>query len=147
MEKLSTESGSIKASCHCGAISVRAPSKPTSINECQCTICRRYGGAWAYYNTNDVEITMRNESSVRKYCWGNEAIEYCFCGVCCCVCYWYPKTLPERPEGGFKMGINTRMMDPRDLSTINREINLEVLFFPLNSKEAAHREDLATYCS
>lgn len=63
------------------------------------------------------------------------------------MCYGYPKTLPERSEGGYKIGLNTRVMDPAELATVNREINYEALFEPLDPKDAAHPEDLAKYCS
>lgn len=26
--------------------------------------------------------------------------------------YWYPIALPELAQGGYKMGVNTRMMEP-----------------------------------
>lgn len=46
--------------------------------------------------------------------------------------HWFPLRLPERPEGGFKIGINTRMMDPGELVGVNREINYDALGKVLN---------------
>lgn len=147
MEKLSISEAPIKAACHCGAITVTAPRKPDEINECQCTICRRYGAAWAYYNTKDVDVEIKEGSLMKKYVWGDRQISFNFCETCGCMCYWYPyaSDRPERREGGFKMGVNTRMMDPAELRDINRIVTNDVIFEPIKAKEAAHVEDRAKY--
>ena len=106
MDKLTVSSEPIKATCHCGAITVTVPGKPkTPINECQCTICRRYGAAWAYYNTNDVKIEKKEGSSTRRYVWNDREIEFTWCENCGCVMYWYPV---EVSTGDEEMGVNTR---------------------------------------
>lgn len=143
-ERKATTDTSIKASCHCGGVIVTVPRKPKSINECQCTLCRRYAAAWAYYNTKEVDIITLN---IKKYRWGDKQIDFCFCGDCGCMCYWYPVDMPEEPEGGYKMGVNTRIMDPNKIAMVNREIDFDTLREPLKSKETAHHEDQAKYCS
>jgi hypothetical protein len=34
------------ASCHCGAVLLEIARKPRQLTECNCSICRRYGGLW-----------------------------------------------------------------------------------------------------
>lgn len=46
----------LTTTCHCGRISVEMPSPPTIVNECQCSICYRYGAMWAYYSQEDVNV-------------------------------------------------------------------------------------------
>ena len=126
MEKSSTSSKPIKATCHCGAITATVPGTPKSpINECQCTICRRYGAAWAYYNTTEVDIQHEEGSSTRKYLWNARKIEFHFCETCGCVMCWWPV---EISEGGSPCGINSRMMDPDAIKYVNREVDFEALF-------------------
>lgn len=125
VEELSVSEIPIKATCHCGAISATVPGNPKYINECQCTICRRYGAAWAYYQTTEVVIRKEQDSTTSKYIWGDRGIEFHWCNVCGCMIYWWPI---EIPEGGYKMGINSRMMDPEVLINVTREINYEALF-------------------
>ncbi|KXL51202.1 hypothetical protein M433DRAFT_73388 [Acidomyces richmondensis BFW] len=130
---------SVKATCHCGAVTIQTPSRPREINECQCTICRRYGAAWAYYDPNEIRISVASGSPTKKYVWGDREIEFHFCSVCGCVTHW--KSVQESRE----MGVNTRMMDPDEVRTVSRRISYEVLSTPLKSKETAHVEDKAKY--
>jgi hypothetical protein len=138
-------SSSITATCHCGAITITAPHKPTKINECQCTICRRYAAAWGYYNSKEVTIEKREGSSTGEYVWGDRDHGFHFCISCGCVTHWYPVPSRKEPAEGFKMGINTRMMNPADLWNVNREVDYDALKMPLGKKEDAHAEDLASY--
>lgn len=135
----------MKATCHCGAITITVPRKPESVNECKCTICRRYAAAWAYYNTKEVTVSAKPGSKTNKYVWGDRIVEFHFCEVDGNLTHWWPADLSELPEGVYKMGVNTNMMDPDELKYINREINVEMIFQPQKSKDAAHREDKASY--
>jgi hypothetical protein len=40
----------LTGSCHCGAIKVKVASKPRQLTSCNCSICRRYGTLWGYYD-------------------------------------------------------------------------------------------------
>ena len=40
----------IEATCHCGAVRLKAPHPPQSVTDCNCSICRLLGVLWAYYN-------------------------------------------------------------------------------------------------
>ena len=121
----STPDVTIQATCHCGAISVTAPRLPKYINECQCTICRRYGAAWIYYNTQEVVIRKKQGSATCKYVWGGKELEFHWCSNCGCIMYWWPV---EVPGGGNQMGINSRMMDPDVLKNVTRKIDYDALF-------------------
>lgn len=129
----------LEATCHCGAVTIQTPDKPSEINECQCTLCRRYGVAWAYYDPETVVISVKEASPTRKYVWGDKTLEFHFCSVCGCVMYW--KSIGENDE----MGINSRMMDPDEIRHVNRKIDWDQLSIPLTSKETAHADDKAQY--
>lgn len=120
----------LKTSCHCGAIKVTAPRLPNYINECQCSICRRYGAAWAYYKFDEVKIspeveTSRHDQSTIGYFWGNRAHSFDFCSKCGSIMYWWP--INEKGEQTHEScGINTRMVnDPDDLNWVERRITYE----------------------
>jgi hypothetical protein len=75
----------LKSTCHCGAIEVIVPYPPKEINECQCTLCRRYAAAWIYYKPDEVTINKHNAGDVKKYIWGDRDISFNFCDNCGCV--------------------------------------------------------------
>ena len=119
-----------KASCHCGAIVITASRKPYNlVNECQCSICRRYGAVWAYYQKGEVEIQKNGViaanadegEGTKRYVWGNEMIAFHFCEHCGCCIYWWP--IEGRfPAGADKVGVNTRMMEPEAVYGLNRRV-------------------------
>lgn len=129
----------LKATCHCGAVTIQTPGRPSEINECQCTICRRYAAAWAYYDPKEVTISITGSSPSKQYIWGDREIEFHFCSVCGCVTHW--KSIEESSY----MGVNTRLMDPDDVRTVSRKIDHGMLSTPLKSKEIAHPDDKARY--
>ena len=55
----------IKAACHCGAVRLEADPAPTRVNDCNCSICRRYGVLWAYYGRGQVRLVPGFEASRR----------------------------------------------------------------------------------
>lgn len=75
----------LKSTCHCGAVTVIVPHQPEEINECQCTICRRYAAAWAYYKVNEIKFDMKEGAKLSQYVWGDKEISFNFCENCGCV--------------------------------------------------------------
>lgn len=126
MNHLSDPTAPIKATCHCGAITVTAPGHPDKpLNECQCTLCRRYAVAWAYYNTTEVQVDIKPGASMGKYSWGFNSASFDWCNGCGCLMFWWPL---EVPEGGKMMGLNTRMVEPDALKGVSRVVEYEGLF-------------------
>ena len=82
---MSATETSIRATCHCGAISVTVPRLPNYINVCQCTICRRYGAAWGYYSVDEVKIETKPNAATKQYIWGDRDLSFNFCDICGCV--------------------------------------------------------------
>ncbi|PCG93807.1 Glutathione-dependent formaldehyde-activating enzyme/centromere protein V [Penicillium occitanis (nom. inval.)] len=135
----------LKSTCHCGAITVIVPRQPEEINECQCTICRRYAAAWGYYKVDEVKFEIKEGAKLNKYVWGDKEKSFDSCANCGCVCYWWPFEL-KNPDGtAAQFGLNTRNMDPLEIYHVNRKIERAWLFEPINNKTAAHAEDQANY--
>lgn len=106
----------IEARCHCGKLSLQAKAAPEWVNSCNCSICRRTGGLWAYYAPADVAHDEANAAS-SKYVWGDKMLTLHFCGTCSCVTHW----TPVDPAYG-RMGVNARMMPDLDLAKIEARL-------------------------
>ena len=93
--------------CHCGNVHIKTTLFPDVVTSCNCSICRRYGALWAYYDES--QMTVRDENnSLSTYKWGKEKITFHVCGNCSCVMY---HSCLDR-DGVPRVGINSRMADP-----------------------------------
>lgn len=97
----------LTATCHCGAVEIDVPRKPRRLTSCNCSICRRHGGLWAYYPAQDVRI-RHARSAVDRYVWGDKMLALMRCATCGCVMYWQAIKNPRRS----RMGVNARNFDP-----------------------------------
>ena len=71
------------ATCHCAAVRLTCAPAPTEVTECTCSICRRYGVLWAYYEPSQVRI---EGGATEVYEW--DAIQFHRCVGCGCVTHW-----------------------------------------------------------
>ncbi|EGN96356.1 hypothetical protein SERLA73DRAFT_186072 [Serpula lacrymans var. lacrymans S7.3] len=106
----------LTATCHCKAIRIVFPPPTEPLNECLCSICRRYGALWAYYPVKDVQI-IRDQADVTDpdgiYLWGDKMCEFHRCAKCGCVTHW------EATDKSYpKMGVNARMLERVDLEAL-----------------------------
>lgn len=58
--------------------------RPRKLTACNCSICRRYGAMWAYFQRKSVKVVC-NPGELRKYIWGSGALEFYRCKSCGCV--------------------------------------------------------------
>ena len=97
----------IEASCHCGSVRICIPRTPRTLTECNCSICRRYGALWAYFNAS--EVTIKGvRTSTASYLWGDRSIRFVRCRQCGCVTHWQEA---RTPRSG-RMGVNARNLGP-----------------------------------
>lgn len=101
----------ITASCHCGQVLLEIDAAPTQVTDCNCSICRRYGVLWAYYDPAQVRIEVKN-GKTDTYVWGDRSIAFHRCSDCGCVINWSP--IPPRSQS--RMGVNARLMPLEVLS-------------------------------
>ena len=57
-------SPSLQGSCHCGAVQLTLPSLPETATRCNCSMCRRLGTVWAYFELGTVAIEGHPEHTV-----------------------------------------------------------------------------------
>jgi len=109
----------VKASCHCGAVTLRVDSPPAEVAECNCSICRRIAARWAYYHPAEVAVRDDGKALVR-YVQGDRTLALCHCSVCGCTTHWEPLPGTEVAADGPKprMGVNARLIENFDLTTV-----------------------------
>jgi hypothetical protein len=100
----------IEASCHCGAIRFEVETAPDEVTDCNCSICRRQGTLWAYYEAPQVRFAAEN-GPTDIYMWRFRMLEFHRCHTCGCVTHW------QAADRSFtRMGVNARLMAPEVLS-------------------------------
>lgn len=112
-----TELLSLHGSCHCGAVRLSLPSAPEQATTCNCSLCRRTGGIWAYYPWGSVIIKGHPENT-ESYMWGDRSLKNIRCKTCGIITHWEPVD----PQPDAKHGVNLRNFEPAvvDAVTIRR---------------------------
>ena len=100
----------IEASCHCGAVRFAVETAPEDVTDCNCSICRRSGTLWAYYQAPEVSFAAEN-GPTDIYVWGDRMLELHRCRTCGCVTHW-----SAIDPNYTRMGVNARLMAPDVLS-------------------------------
>jgi hypothetical protein len=96
--------------CHCGAVHIEVDAAPTEVTDCNCSICRRYGVLWAYYEITRVKF-VSPQLATHVYIWGNKTIEFHRCKTCGCLTHGSPVDKSES-----EMGVNGRLFAPEILA-------------------------------
>lgn len=97
----------LKGSCHCGSVQLILPSVPDNATSCNCSLCRRTGGIWAYFTLGTVSIQGHPEHT-ESYVWGDRTLLNFRCKSCGILTHWEPiESLPDS-----RHGINLRNFDP-----------------------------------
>ena len=97
----------LEGSCHCGAVRLRLPHRPERATQCNCSICRRLGALWAFYDVGTVEV-VGDPDATQDYVWGPRTLRTVRCRHCGCATHW----LPLQAEPGAKHGVNLRNFEP-----------------------------------
>jgi hypothetical protein len=96
-------------SCHCGKVRLELPRVPRSLTQCNCSICRRYGVLWAYYERRALRVSG-GKAALATYTWRNRVREYHRCKACGCVTHYEYRTR-KRADGSDTVGVNVRNVD------------------------------------
>ena len=101
----------IEASCHCGSVRFEISTKPKSVTECNCSICRRLGAQWAYYHPDEVKVICSGDATV-IYMWNDREIEFHHCRMCGCATHY--EGLGENP----RRAVNARLIAIDDVKGV-----------------------------
>ncbi len=111
----------IRAACHCGAVRIVLERAPEWVLDCNCSICRRLGGLWAYawdrLAERDLKIEfVQGADAVEAYVWGDRELGFWRCRTCGCHTH---HTLIGEPDK--IRGVNVRMCLDLDPATVRVE--------------------------
>jgi hypothetical protein len=97
----------IKAACHCGAVRFEIAEAPVWVLDCNCSICRRHGALWSYYQGERQALLLAqpDPAATAIYLWNDRAIELHHCRVCGCVTHIRGVAPPA-----LTFGVNARLM-------------------------------------
>lgn len=95
-----------------------APSRSSCLSHrpatsCNCSICRRRGAIWAYYEFGTVRVSGHPEHT-QEYIQGDRTLRTIRCATCGCVTHWEP--LDAKPAS--RHGVNLRNFEPRLLESV-----------------------------
>ena len=103
----------LTGTCHCGDVTIELPAAPDKATNCNCSLCRRIGGLWAYYEYGTVKVTGHPERT-RAYVQGDKTLRTIRCARCGCITHCEPLL----PEAGGRHGVNLRNFDPKLLDSV-----------------------------
>lgn len=104
---------SLHGTCHCGAVRLTLPHAPDTATSCNCSLCRRTAGVWAYYALGTVAIQGHPEHT-QAYLWGDRTLLNFRCRHCGIFTHWEP--LESAP--GARHGVNLRNFAPELLEAV-----------------------------
>lgn len=107
--------GHMSVTCHCKAIRITFPPPREPACECMCSICRRYGALWAYYQPDEVDIQVEGDA-MEGYVWGRKSLSFNRCKKCGCMTHY---TVVGETE--MRVAVNCRMLEREEYDTLERE--------------------------
>ena len=104
--------------CLCGAVCVTIDAAPALINDCNCSLCRKSGGAWGYFPPTSVTATGETVGFVRPDK-ASPAVEIHSCARCAVTTHWVRTEAFKAQHGVDELvGVNMRLFDPDDLKGV-----------------------------
>jgi hypothetical protein len=104
---------SLQGSCHCGAVRLTLPRAPEKATSCNCSLCRRSGAIFGYYEFGTVSVQGHPENT-EEYVWGDRTLRNVRCKTCGIVTHWEPLD----SKTGARHGVNLRNFEPRLLESV-----------------------------
>ncbi|MEO7278340.1 MAG: GFA family protein [Casimicrobium sp.] len=79
------------------------PSTPIVATDCNCSLCRRIGGPWVYFEFGTVEIVGHPEKTT-EYIQGDGTLKTIRCRTCGCTTHWEPIDVKLNSKHGVNLG-------------------------------------------
>lgn len=104
--------------CLCGAVGVTIDAKPDFIHDCNCTLCRKSGGAWGYFSASQV-LVKGATSRVKRTDKPDPAAEVHSCPACSATTHFtMAEAFTERHGPVDMVGVNMRLFSSPDLEGV-----------------------------
>lgn len=106
------------STCLCGAVQVTIETAPEFIHDCNCTLCRKTGGAWSYFGSAAVRVSGATVTTQRPDR-PSPAVDIHSCAACHVTTHFalseaFRAANPEADQ----VGVNMRLFDPDELRSI-----------------------------
>jgi len=97
----------------CQTVQLGVRGLPRQVTQCNCSVCRRYGTLWAYFQRSAVSITAPR-GALENYAVRKGGLKFVRCRTCGCVICW------DAPGKGRdqRMGVNTRLLDEARMADV-----------------------------
>jgi hypothetical protein len=94
-------------------VTLELAEKPDYLFDCDCSLCRKHGVLWGYFDPGHVSIhgTTKVYARVDRE---RPAVQIHFCGHCGCSTHWTP--MAHTPQD--RMGANMHLFAPEELAGI-----------------------------
>ena len=98
--------------CHCGRVrfEVEGPES-LAVDECNCSICRRYGYLHLIVPKNRFRL-LQGRESLTSYRFNTGVAEHLFCRVCGVKSFYVPRS---HPDG---VSVNARCIDSKTIAAL-----------------------------
>ncbi len=96
------------SSCHCGAVKLEMQRKPRKLTQCNCSLCRRYGALWAYFQRKSIRV-QAEPNALERYTWGDRRFVFFHCSICGCVTHY--ERMSKREDASDMGAVNLRNID------------------------------------
>ncbi len=98
--------------CACSAVRLTLEQAPDYINDCNCDLCRKVGGAWGYFEGSQVQVSGKTQAFKRtdKV---TPAVVVHACEVCSTTTHFTLSEafLAQNPTAD-QVGVNMRLFNP-----------------------------------
>lgn len=106
----------MKAVCHCHAVRLELDAAPVWLNDCNCSLCRRYGALWSYHRDAPFRV-VSDPAATFAYLWNGKGLAFHHCRVCGCATHMAVNDDREQPL----YGLNARLIIGLDPATPVRQ--------------------------
>ena len=107
----------LKLSCHCGLARLTVERRPDYINACNCTLCRKTGARWGYFQSSLVAVDGPTRT-YRRTDKADPVAEVHFCGECGATTHFTLTAEAVARFGQDLTGVNMRLANEGDLAGI-----------------------------
>lgn len=107
----------IKLACLCGEVGIAVPERPDFIHECNCTLCRKSGARWSYFDPATVTVEGATASYSREDK-GDPSARVHFCPRCGVTTHFRLTPGVVAKFGDTMMGVNMWLAQPHDLDGV-----------------------------
>jgi hypothetical protein len=105
----------LQSSCLCGHVRVHIGKRPEYINACNCTLCRKAGARWSYFDPSDIVVdgTTTGYSRDDKV---EPNAQIRFCATCGSTTHFVLTPNAIARFGNTLVGVNMALADEADLA-------------------------------